>query len=351
MFIRSFLPFLFFETPAEAVGGGAVPGEAAPAPAPTTSEGGASPSDGGTPPPASPAAPQTLEQMEAAAQSRVLGTQPVEEVLPDEAPYRDAAALRQEIAQAREQWGPAAQALGGLDEVQREGLMVMAPAYALTRGNPALAEDLAYLQANYVEMDPGDREIMRSGMGQGSPAAVADFIQRAAEAWREAVAGEDEGGEEAPPGSEGLGYDEDDPDRPLTAADLVKWEQAQEAKREEQAELARQAQTIRAEAIELGYDPDANGDDPDGFFARASWNLLVEVAKQLPDGSLHKAHELLQQRDQLLIDRYVQGKMPDGMRPQPPTGGAPASGERRLGSLDEMNQAMRERVHAIPPPG
>jgi hypothetical protein len=261
------------------------------------------------------------------AAGRVTGDAPVEELAPDEMPYRDAKALRDEIAAARGQYGPVAKMLEGLPPAQAEAVVAFLPAHGLAAADPALTEDVVYLQANYTSLDPGDQDIVKAILAEAgtNPVGTADSLRRAAELLR---GGGDEA-DYAETGDDGS----DDADRPLTAADV-----------QAQAALQHEANAILSQGRELGYIPDAPDTD---VVAQARWSLLIETAKRLPDGDLARADEIVKGYEQGLIDQYVEGKRPDGLRPQPPAGGAPASGERRLESLDEMNAAAAERVRNL----
>jgi hypothetical protein len=228
--------------------------------------------------------------------------------------------------------------LEGLPPAQAEAVVAFLPAHGLAAADPALTEDVVYLQANYTSLDPGDQDIVKAILAEAgtNPVGTADSLRRAAELLR---GGGDEA-DYAETGDDGS----DDADRPLTAADVQAMLEERDADAQAQAALQHEANAILSQGRELGYIPDAPDTD---VVAQARWSLLIETAKRLPDGDLARADEIVKGYEQGLIDQYVEGKRPDGLRPQPPAGGAPASGERRLESLDEMNAAAAERVRNL----
>lgn len=312
----------------------------------------------GTPPEAPPAAPEATGEpvpiadqyaaAEASARARLASSATPEELLPDGAPYRDAAALRGEIADARERWQPFEQALDGVPDDARS---------ALLGALPNMREDIGDIASVMGQMHPDDRRyvIETFQIAAQDPAQAAQRFADIAAVLRGDEPGQapaaaaapaaappaDDGGEEY----DALGFARDDPERPLTRSEIENLLNERDTKA---AEDRRQQELLAAfhnEARAAGYDPTSQ--DPE---ARRRMQELVNEINFSPDGdaSVSKAVERIQTREQALrqaaIDEYVNGKVADATRPGPGSEGAPPSTERRLASLDEADAAGRERL-------
>lgn len=239
--------------------------------------------------------------------------------------YRDAAALRQEMAQNRERYQPFADAFGELDDETRQEVLGVAP---------HLGGDLAVIGQAFAGLHPGDRRTLSNiiGLIPQDPVRAAELLAQAATDIR--------GG---PPGAgDGSVYDElyddeedDELDQPLTMRQWLELDQ----ERDDARRKAQAWDDIVAEAKALGYD--ANSTDPN---EQAKFDSLIAVARRTSDGDLGKAHETLQGVVQQAIDDYSAGKRADAQRPAPTAGGTTVSGERVLESLDDAEAAARQRV-------
>lgn len=321
-----------------------------PAPPPADPAPAGDPASAPPAPAPAPAPEPTLDDAAAAMRARLLGSDDPEAILPDNAPYRDAKGVRDDIAKIRTEYGPMAEAFGGMDAEARA---------ALLGAVPELGADLATVAGAFSSLPPADKQVILQIV-----AMLPEDPRRAAELFGEAATILSGGDPEAAPGGapsagaagevdddedllEALGFEKDDPNRPITRAELDAWAQD----RDQQAELRRLEQQtydqIRSDARELGYDPDANPKTPEGRTARARagllFNLMNLYGSDDPE-AMAKAHADITAMDQAQIDQYVQGKKADADRPQPPSGGAPPNDGRVLESLDDGAAAMRERL-------
>lgn len=316
--------FTTVEPPAGDLGGEVPPVEAPPS----------APAGGDTP-----AGDPSLEDMNAAARARALGDAPVDEIAPDDMPYRDAKALRDDIAQAREAYGPW---VSGLPATHVAAYAATAPAEGLVLANPEIAGDLAVLRAAWPQFDAQEQEIVRAiAAGAASdPQGTMESIAQAAAIIR----GDDpDDGDDGAADVDSLGFSLDDPDRPLTARDLEAQLDQREQQRQYEASAEQQRQTVLTELNDLGYDPTSSDPAVSGLA-----DAVLSIAQRLPDRSIAKAHEIMQMMAQRNIDDYASGKLTDASRPQPTPGGAPPAAEgASLDTLDAMNQAARERAAAV----
>lgn len=232
----------------------------------------------------------------------------------DDIPYRDAVRLREEMARARDTYKPIEEALADIGDEDRSTLLAALP-----------------------NLHPDDRSALIDSMrmlASDDPEQVeeaAAFFVRVAEHLRS--------GDE--PDTSAVDRDPDllagDPmDQPMTRREHEAWA----AEQRQEAEVARQTEGILSEARELGYDPEATDPAAIGEFA-----ALCEIARRT-DGDLTKAHGVLQQRRQAVIDEYVASKQADAARTPSPTGGASSTEERTLDTLDDAEAAMRARMEA-----
>mgnify|MGYP003350967660 CR=1 FL=1 len=131
MFIRRLLaPLVALEDDA-ALAGGPAPEAAAPAPEPVA------PVE-----PVAPAPDPTAMPDPADIAARVLSEREVGELAPDDMTYRDAKVLREEVTAVR-------QALAGVPENLRGAVVAFAPVLGSVVGDPAVAADVALVQAYY----------------------------------------------------------------------------------------------------------------------------------------------------------------------------------------------------------
>lgn len=273
----------------------------------------------------------------------------------DDVPYRNAKELREQVTAARKQYGPIAEALGGLDPAAADTIMRFAPAHQLARVVPSIAGDVAYLQAAYAGLHPEDQAAIGrviAGARQ-DPQAAAQLLAQAAATLREPDGGAPAGAGAGDDDDDGVevddfGFEITDPNRPLTQAEFDQrmeryaQEQAQRAEIEQfKAEhLARVTNALR----EGGYDPDSR--DP---LERAKIQTIVNIMATDANVTVEQAMETVDGWKQQVIDQFVQGKLgPNGQaRPQPPSGGASPTGERKLETLEEMDAAAAERARQI----
>ena len=125
-----------------------------------------------------------------------------------------------------------------------------------------------------------------------------------------------------------LGIADNDPDlsdnKPLTQADFDRmWNEKQR-----EIDLQNRVAKIESDATALGYEKGTR-----------QYDRLLWEATRLPSGSIHEAHEHLQRERQAVIDAYV-AEMGGQPAPTVPTGGVPASGEKKLTSFAEANEAL-----------
>lgn len=114
----------------------------------------------------------------------------------------------------------------------------------------------------------------------------------------------------------------------MTRAEFERALEAKLAERDKAADLARRTAQIEADARVLGYEPGSE-----------SYEELLYTASRLPNGSIQAAHEKIAARRQAVIDQYVASL---GTKPAPevPAAGAPASGERKISSFKQANEAL-----------
>lgn len=265
----------------------------------------------------------------------------------DDATYRDVKGVRDDVAKARDAYKPYAEAFGGLDDAARAELLEVAP---------NLGGDLGVIGKAFAGLHPDDRKAL-AGIIQGistDPVAAAQQLQQAAAQIEQAFGGGaddagDEDDDEYDPADELAeleSYDDDEADddpmaAPMTRADFA---QMMEQAAYDQT-VTNMEQTILTELRELGYDADSN--DP---VERARATALLELARTSDEDlpvALRQAHEAIEGWEQQVIDQYASGKRADARRPQPPGGGAPASGERVLESLGDAREAMNARLDGV----
>lgn len=250
---------------------------------------------------------------------------------------KEARALRAEQKAYREKWGGFEQAFSGMSEGGQALARAALPLVA--RGNA----DVAYVLGEYDGLHPDDQALI-----DGNLEGIAANPQAAA-LWFADVAGQLRGnapdGEDEPDAGdlERAGDDADllDPSNFLTPEDFdARMQMFLQAYQAQQAEAV-EVQGMLAQLGELGYDLES-----DDLHEQARVESLFALARRL-DGDIGKAHEALTGQRQATVDEYVSGKVADADRPQPPTAGAPSSGERRLeGTLEEGEAGMRARLDA-----
>jgi hypothetical protein len=315
---------------------GTVPGEVPPAAPAAPGDGGSvgeMTATGGSQPPE-----PSIEGLTDAMANRVLSDTAPDDLAPDDLPYRDAKGLRDEIAQAREQYRPAAQFLEALPATHRQAYIDLAPLDRMTLADPTLGADVAMLKAQYPTLDPQDQATLKA-VAEASvtnPDGAREWIAQAVEA----LSGDD--GDGTTQQVDAFGFEADDPDRPLTAGELEKWyEQRRQAERQTAAQEQAYNQ-VRDEMKELGYH--LGSSDP---VQAGMADALLSIAQRLPDGSgIAGAHQVMLQMRQAIIDDYVAGKLGDAGRPTPTDSGAPpaAPGQGEAVGLDGMLDRMVERA-------
>lgn len=120
-------------------------------------------------------------------------------------------------------------------------------------------------------------------------------------------------------------------DVPMTLA------QYKEMREAETAEITR-AQGIakvESEARQLGYD-----------LASRDYKMLLITANELPDGSITKAHAILEGERQKIIDGYVAQRRADAGTPLPPNSGTTPSGETPVRSFDDAKAGVMSMLEA-----
>lgn len=236
-------------------------------------------------------------------------------MIPDGMPYRDAVGLRNEVKQAREAFRPFRDAFGGLDDVGRQAVLSAAP---------DLGNDLPFIASAMGALHPDDRAYMTRAleMMATDPVQGAQMLSDAADILRGAAGGAPGGAPPVAPGAPEVpaaaAPPADPTSAPLTRADLEQWAQ----ERDYQRDVSTSEERILARSRELGYDPDST--DP---IVRNEFLSFIGLAGQ-PEvaGDLDRAHEMMEQRNQAVIDRFVQAKAADADRPgAPETGAAPTS--------------------------
>lgn len=244
--------------------------------------------------------------------------------------YAKAKELRAEQKAYRERWGAFEQAFQGLpDESVGFARQVMP---LIARGNA----DAALVLGEYAGLHPDDRAIVDqiADAAATNPQAAAAAFAEVAEQLRGA------GAEDLEPEVDDDDFDEPDEPQYVTVEDLdERISTAAQRFAFEQREQA-EVQSILAEVKDLGYDLES-----DDLHEQARVESLFALARRL-GGDIGQAHEALSGMRQATVDEYVSGKAADAGRPQPPMAGAPASGERRLDTLEDAEAAMRARMAA-----
>jgi hypothetical protein len=334
------------------VRGGTGPVGEPPAPAPAGEPAPASePAPVVEPPAPAPEPEPSLADGDAAARARLLGGEPPDALVGDDARYRDVKGIREDIARVREQYGPLAEAFGGLDDQGRQSLIAAAP---------AMGANLVFAAEAFSGLAQEDQEVLLSivAMIPEDPAGAASLMAEAAQL----LSGGTPGAPAPAPGAPGapapevddeddllsaLGFERGDPNRPITQADFDRMLTERDNARELERLKNQQADEMLRTARDLGYDPQANPNTPDGRTARAKAGLLFHLARlhgsDDPE-AITKADADIKAMDQRTIDQYVEGLKSDGSRPQPPAGGAPPSDGRVLETLEDAEAAMKERV-------
>lgn len=121
-------------------------------------------------------------------------------------------------------------------------------------------------------------------------------------------------------------------DRPLTMSEYraLRDKENQEAQRK--ADVAR----IESDAKALGYD-----------LKSVDYKLLLLTAKEMPDGSLHKAHEQIKANRQAQIDAYIAEKASQSNTVAPAgSSSVPPSQERQIKTWDDAKAGAMELLAA-----
>lgn len=298
----------------------------APSPGAPAAPPAAPPADGATPPPAPGEAPFDIFAPDALEQLDLGNLQ-----------YRDGARLQRDIAAARDRFKPFNDAFGSLSDEQRTQLLESAP---------TLGADLATFGQVATQLHAEDRAWMFQVMDlmATDPVRAGEMLAAGAETLRGALApagapAPDAGGAAPPAWPDDDGQDLPPEQRPVTRGDLDQWAQ----QRDYAAQVHQEESAILAKARELGYSPDSQEPfDRDRFQSLISFAGQPEVA-----GDLDKAHLLLEQRDQAIIDRFVAGKQADASRPGAPAdAGAPPADVRELSTTEDARAAMNNRLDA-----
>lgn len=130
---------------------------------------------------------------------------------------------------------------------------------------------------------------------------------------------------------EGTAASEGETARPLTMADYEKLRTAERAQDEQQS-LARK---VVADAEALGYEKGSR-----------QYKILLTTAMELPDGSVHKAHEILKADRQSIIDSYVNEMRANGGRQLPPTGTATGQQETSIKTWADSRSSLEDFLAA-----
>lgn len=291
--------------------------------------------DEALPPGTPPGAPAPEAPPEAPAAPDIWSDDFDDSMIPDGMPYRDAVGLRNDVKQAREAFRPFRDAFGTLDDAGRQAVLETAP---------GLGSDLPFIVRSMGALHPEDRAYMTRALElmATDPAQGAQMLQDAADILRGGAADASGGAPTAPPGVPPL-VDPNAPPvdpatQPLTRAELEQWAQ----ERDYQRDVATSQEKILARSRELGYDPDAT--DP---IVRNRFLNFIGLAGQ-PDvaGDLDKAHALMQQSDQAIIDQFVQAKAADADRPGAPATGAAPTAPVELATNADGKTAMLGRLDA-----
>jgi len=174
--------------------------------------------------------------------------------------------LRQEAAERRTSLQPYRDAFDGYEDSDRDTLLAFAQTL---RQDPTTAAQWMATQAEAI-LD-GD------GEGEGYDESAGDM------------------------GDQGDGLDED---TPLTRGQLEQFLAQRDAQTQAQQQHESQIASIIDEAKELGYDPES----PEGS---ADYVALLHVANTQTGYDLNKAHEIMQGRNQKVIDGFLASKRGD----------------------------------------
>lgn len=121
-------------------------------------------------------------------------------------------------------------------------------------------------------------------------------------------------------------------DRPLTMSEYRAMRDKENQESQRKADVAR----IEGDAKALGYD-----------LKSVDYKLLLLTAKESSDGSLQKAHEMIQANRQAQIDAYIAEKAGQSNTVQPAgSASVPPSQERQIRSFDDARKGVAELLAA-----
>lgn len=260
-------------------------------------------------------------------------------------PYQQGKRIEAELRKSRERYRPFEQAFGGLPDNERAAAIESLGALGenanetigLVAGMAAQDRDLlfgAYAQA-IADPGAGAQEFLRIAQALATGAGITlDPAAPVAPVPGAAVP--------APRGAPGA----DDLDQPMTKREWQAETQRLDAERRMAEAETTTINEVLKEVRDLGYDPSSS--DPD---AKAEADYVIWIAANRTGGDIKKADAILKGRDQIAVDRYVQGKKADASRPATPDNGSSPSGAREPGQVAPKD-AARERILAAfgPPP-
>jgi len=276
---------------------------------------------------------------EPAAEADPFSEAALDQIVPGDMPYRDAQKLRNDLAKFRDQYKPIHETFGGLDDTARTSFM---------EASKHLGADVARVADVFARLHPDDRAYFIGALGDLASTDPAVVKQAAVDLQRAAaiILGNEPPPDAAPPAPAPSADDlDDDPDRPLTQADLDAY---YERRRQEEAYERQQADlmaTIQKEIEGLGYDFEKAKNDP-----IEQWRIagLLDVARTHFDGDIAKAHAVADAWRQQEIDAFVAAKSADAGRISSPAdaGAAPHAEPTPNETIETAERRLEERLDA-----
>jgi len=272
--------------------------------------------------------------------SESTGEPDIDTYIPDNMLYRDAKKLINEVKQSREKYRPFEQSFGTLSENARQALLDYAPDLGDTRGASAAA---------LANMDPSDRNQILNFLDAVS---VGDTSRMSAlvNGWNQALIGTEQPSyeQQSQYQQQQATYEQpqqagqhDDPNRPITVAEMQQMLAEQQYMQQQAIETERQLGGILDEARQLGYNPDTQD-----LAEQADFLAFAQLAASL-DGDMARAHEMMQARRQAVVDQYLQGKRADAANFAGGVDvGTGPSNQRQIESMSDARAAAAARLES-----
>lgn len=265
------------------------------------------------------------------------GETELDSLIPENMLYRDAKKLINEVRTSREKYRPFEQSFGSMSDNARQALMDYAPDLGDTLGASAAA---------LASIDPSDRTQILAFL---DAVAVGDTNRMSAliNGWGQALGGQQQPAAYQQPtqpdyGSQQPGQAADDPNRPITVAELQQFMAEQQYAQQQAIQTERQMVSILDEARQLGYNPET-----EDLAEQADFLAFAQLAASL-DGDMQRAHEMMQARRQSVVDQYLQGKRADAANF---AGGADMgtgpSNQRPIESMSDARNAASARLESM----